>query len=141
MQATLKHISTDPRADRNMALGIFKESFASQRLEINSGCGISKFLDDWPINREYDFLIRHFILLTNIEETDCALAFRTKLVKLRNFLDQNGKSLVVSAGPIEAIVIFKLAAHFKENANTLLVQYQVRKCNFFNSNKCLMNPF
>lgn len=139
MKTDLLRFSKDPRSDRNKAINTFKESFANQRYVINSCSGIAKFLEEWPINREYDFLMLHFLLLTNIENTDYAQAFTNKLIKLRNYLDTQKPKSKPNCNtrkgldlPDEAKVVYKLANYFNENPEMLLVPYPVRFLLFSN---------
>lgn len=68
LKATLLKLSYDPVIDRVTSMSIFKDTFASQRLSINTNCGVAKFFDEWPINRQFDFFMCHFGMLTDIQE-------------------------------------------------------------------------
>lgn len=130
LKATLLKLSFDPVIDRVTSMAIYKESFASQRLAINTNCGVAKFFEEWPINRKFDFIICHFVMLTDMHETDLVLLFKTKLKKLNDFFEATAKkpnATQTTSALMETHVIFKLATYFKESAAKLVVEYPVRK--------------
>lgn len=131
LKATLLKLSYDPVIDCVTSMNIFKVTFASQRLSINTNCGVAKCFEEWPINREFDFFMCHFVMLTDIHKnaTDLALLFKTKLKKLDDFFDataNKSKAIQKTAGLMETLVFLKLVTYFKESANKLVVEYSVR---------------